>query len=504
MGYISSVLYVRMQTKMGYDLNIKVVRHVQNLSLSYINKNENDSAYLSQRINSDANSLIIFCITVLQSIITNVIMFVVPLVILLSMNWFTAVLLMGFLVVYMVLYAIFKKPLYKANFALKEAQSKFFALLFEQLKYIKLIKINGIQPEINKRADKGFGGLKEAVVHNQKVGYLYSGLDGFITTLAQITLFITGGIQILSGNFTIGMFTIFSSYFNMMIGAARYFFNLGASYQQTLVAYNRITEILEQKTESKGNKILDGIQSIALNNLTFGYDADNGNDNSNKKIIENFNVTFSKGKIYGIAGANGAGKSTLINLLLGLYSNEYQGNVSYNGINIQNIDMPQARKILFGFAEQEPMLINDTIRYNLTYGLDDRDNSREKTDKTFKTFSDSENKALIDVTQIAEYLQILNMDDFINKNSLELIINDKNSNTSGGEKQKISILKVLLKSPPVMIFDEPTSALDAETTGRFIEYLRKIKKDRIIILITHDDFVKGACDEIIPLGSEIL
>ena len=89
--------------------------------------------------------------------------------------------------------------------------------------------------------------------------------------------------------------------------------------------------------------------------------------------------------------------------------------------------------------------------------------------------------------------------DFIAKNTLDLTINDKNTGTSGGEKQKISILKVLMKDPTVMIFDEPTSALDRQTSVKFMEYLCQIKKDKIIILITHDNHAIGLCDEVVDM-----
>ena len=482
MGYATSIIYVKVQTKMGYDLNMSVIKHVQSLSLSYFNKQ--DSAYLNQRINNDANNLIIFCITILQSIITNVIMFIVPFVVLLAMNWFVAVLMIAFLALYMTLYIVFKKPLYKASFAFKEAQSKFFSCLYDQLKYIKLIKINSIQQETNKKAYEGFAGLIKATVNNQKINYLFSGLDGFITTLAQIALFVIGGIQILDGNFTIGMFTIFSSYFNMMIGSSRYFFNLGASYHKVLVSYDRIVEIFGYKAETNGEQTLVDIQKIELNNIAFSYDV----NPSKPKPLNNLTSTFKKGKIYAITGENGTGKSTLINLIMGMYINEFSGNISYNGINIKDIDMQRARKTLFGFAEQEPMLINDTIWYNLTF------------EDSNKFESIKESPANPKYKALRSHLQTLNMMDFVSEYTLNLKINDKNTNTSGGEKQKISILKVLLKDPVVMIFDEPTSALDWETSAKFMRHLQQIKESKIIIIITHDNAVEQFCDETISLN----
>jgi len=392
------------------------------------------------------------------------------------MNWFIAVLLLSFLLAYAILYAVFRKTLYNAGFAFKEAQSRFFAGLFDQLKYIKLIKLNAIQTEVNKRADANFVDLRDNATHNQKVSYMYSSLDGFITTLAQITLFVGGGIQVLNGSFTIGMFTIFSSYFNMMLGASRYFFNMGANYQKVLVAYDRISEIISRNIESCGNMVLNSINSIELDNISFSY-----NQDTTKRNINNFSARFEKGKMYGITGGNGAGKSTLINLIMGMYVDEREGRVLYNDADIENIDMVKVRRKLIGCAEQEPMLINDTVRYNLTF---DERNAQLPMDMK---------KAL------QKYLKILNFKEFIEKNTLDLVINDKNSNTSGGEKQKISILKVLFKNPDVMIFDEPTSALDAVAAKSFIEHLTKIKRDKIIIVITHDKELLGLFDDIVEV-----
>ena len=508
-NYVTSIMYVKMHVQMGYSFNSDIIKHIQNLSLSYINNK--DSAYLNQRVNSDANSLIGFCISMMQSILTNVVMLVVPFILLLHLNWFIAVLLVGFLAVYMVAYFAFKKPLYNSGFAFREAYGKFFAGLFEQLKYVKIIKINSIQPHMNRRTDKVFEDYKTKSIHNRKVNHLYSSLDGFISTIAQILLFVVGGLQVLSGDFTIGMLTIFISYFNMMLGSSRYFFGLGASYQQTLVAYDRIKDILDLEPESVGAKVIGDIGKIELCNLSFSYATQEENDIdstepsfssqmrpnkivmvNNSEVITNLSIKFTKGNIYAIAGANGAGKSTLINLIMGLYIDEYKGCITYDATDIRQIDMVSVRRNLMGFSEQEPALLNDSIWNNLHF---DDANAAGTHDDADDATDDTEN-----ITQMLDcHIQTLGMQNFISQNGLDFSINEDNNNTSGGEKQKISILKVLYKNPSVMIFDEPTSALDDETTKNFIQYLQQIKKDKIIIIVTHDEFVTRCCDEVVLL-----
>jgi len=478
LGYISAMMNTKMQTKMGYSFNMDTIKHIQGLSLTYTN--QKDSAYLNQKITNDVYALIAFCVSILQSILTNIVLLIIPFVILLSMNWFVAVLMIAFLVIYTILYFIFKKRLYKVGFVFREMQSKLFAKLHEQLRHIRAIKINSIQEQINKRADDGFEKYKGAVIHNQKVNYLYSGVDGSVSTIAQIVLFVIGGIQIINGNFTIGMFTIFTSYFGMMLGAMRYFFGLGAYYQNVLVSYSRVKDIFNQESESFGVQKIESISNISINNVSFSYPVEETLvSKHNRKAVSSLSVEFKKGQIYALKGANGAGKSTLVSLIMGLYIDEYSGFISYDKIDIRKIDMVHARRELIGFSEQEPILLNDSIWYNVCFNNTESHNNYKK---------------------LNYYVELLGMQNFISQNSFDFLINEHSNNTSGGEKQKISILKVLHKNPAVMILDEPTSALDIHSTKRFIEYLSKIKKDKIIIIITHDEAVSSACDEIINLS----
>ncbi|MCL2188710.1 MAG: ABC transporter ATP-binding protein/permease [Defluviitaleaceae bacterium] len=468
-GYITSLLYVKMHTQMGYDFTKAALQHVQRSSLSYSNKA--DIAYLNNRITTDANTLIGFSVSVLQSVLTNAVVLVVPFFILFSLNGFIASLMLGFLALYMVLYFACKKKLYEVSFILREKQAKYFSGLLEQLRHIKLIKTHAVQNEINQRADVHFTGFNHAVVRNQKVNYLYSGMDGIISTIAQIVLFVIGGLQILYGNFTIGMFTIFTSYFNMILSAVRYFYGLGATYQNAMASHSRLQEVFGQQTEAYGTIVLNDIKKITFQGVNFSYDAE-----GEKQVICNFNTALSRGNMYAITGGNGAGKSTLTSLLLGLYINEFTGVITYNDTDIRQINMNAVRKTLIGYAAQEPILINDSIQYNLVY-----------------------NNGEINAPHLQRCIEVLNMGAFFAQHNVNFEINELNNNISGGEKQKIAILSVLYKNPEVMIFDEPTSALDAQTTKQFMDYLHEMKRDKIIVIITHDEAVKMRCDgEISP------
>ena len=274
-------------------------------------------------------------------------------------------------------------------------------------------------------------------------------------------------------------------------------------------------DILSSREESNGALKLQKIDSIKIRNVEFSYDAyeqesDTIVENTNRSnqdnsqflhernalndIIRSFSYEFSKGNLYAITGNNGIGKTTLTKLLIGLYVDERRGEILFNNIPMEKIDMIHARKRLIGYAEQNPLLVEDSVYYNLTY--------KEYTNDSF-VYKDE--KSLKGVVSFYEQLRllskVLNMEQFLTEKQLSFHVNEENTNLSGGESQKLAILKVLLKDSDVMIFDEPTSALDKETKERFIYYLTQLKNDKIIIVVTHDNNLIASCDGVFEMST---
>lgn len=455
-GFICNRIYVKLQIDTGYELNKDIIRHVQNLSISFCELQ--DTSYLNQRINNDSNTISMFCIQLIPNIITNLIILIIPIILLLSFDPYISISMMIIATIYLVVYNTIKKPLYDKGYKFKQIQSQFFSKLNEQLFNIKFIKINAINDKFIERLDNIVKKLIDIALNYQSISYIYSGIDSIIDTTAQITIFIVGGISVINNRITIGEFTILSSYFNMVIKSVRYFFNLGKNIQDTKVSLNRVIDILKLDEETNGDIKLNSIDKIQIQNLNFSY--------SDKDIILNFNYIFEKGNIYSIIGDNGSGKSTLLNILLGCYIDELSGIVLYNSIPIKQLDMKHIRNKLVGVTEQNPVIISDTIKYNILL-------TEEKN---------------IEYSNIKKLISILKLENYINglQDGIETVINEKADNISGGEKQKLSILRTLLKNPDLLILDEPTSALDKDSKYSLKEYLKSIKNDKIIILVTHD------------------
>jgi ATP-binding cassette subfamily C protein len=302
--------------------------------------------------------------------------------------------------------------------------------------------------------DKAYDNLFIKFIRYQKTLLSLNGLDGVVSSTSNILVYMICGIAIIKGNVTIGLFTVVLNLFGNMSNSIKFFLDYGKTYQETRVSYDRINAILNMQKEKKGTIQIDNCNEIVLKNIKFGY---------KKNIIDGFSYNFKKGNIYYIVGKNGAGKTTLINLILGNHIDLMDGEIFFDDQKIENIDLEYAKKNLISYAEQETFLISGTIKENL---------------ELFKP-SDSNSK---------EYIQKLNLYGEDNKSNIHenTVVNVQQNNISGGEMQKISIIRQLILNTKVMIFDEPTSNLEYTLKMKFAEIIREIKKDKIIIIITHD------------------
>lgn len=467
-SFVVSYSYVKVQTKSAIELNFKALEHISKMPILYF-KNL-DSAYLNQRINSDSNTLISFVLSNFLDILIRALTLIIVFYISFKINRKLTMILIPLIPLYLAIYFIFKKPLFKSGYELKEKQNKFFSKMNEQLYNINLIKLNSTFEESQKQLRTSFSTMFESLLKYTRISYIFSSSDSMTMIISQIIIFFFGGMEIINENLTIGQFTIIISYFSMIMGCISYYLNLGKSYQDALVSYNRLEEILNETKEINGDKRINSIDTIVLKEVCFSYDDTNN-------IIDNFNYTFKKGNIYGIIGQNGTGKSTFINLILGLFNNYYKGNIYYNSIELKKLDMYHIRKRIIGISEQEPALINDTIGKNVTYGID-----------------------IYNYDDIEEVLKSLNLD--INKfqDGLNTNIYEAANNISGGEKLKISLARTFLKNPDMIILDEPTSALDVNSIEKLEFILKEIKKDKIIIIVTHNRDILDILDEIIDLN----
>lgn len=455
LAYMIMRLNISIQINSTFNLNKNILQKIQRVSLLYLQNK--DIAYMNQRINNDVNTMVIFVINVIKDVLVNMISLLFSISFLFRISELIFFVFFIVLILYILLYKTLKRRLLLLKKLVLERQSEYFSKLQEMLTYVKFTKIYNYTDFLIKPLTKKNDELKKTLLENQKYTYILTVSEQIIVMIFQICLYIIGGVQVINGKLSVGMFTIMSTYLGNVITSFKYFSTLYQQYLSAYVSYQRIIEFENLKDDNCGNMNIEDVEEIFLDNFSYTY-------NTQNKIIDNINYKFKVNEIYFISGKNGSGKTTLVNSILGLYS-EYDGNILVDGYSIKNINMYSFREKFVSFIDQHGLLINSSIYENISL-------NQNISIKTIETY-------LLDFGLIKAYDEA---NEYLSKN-----INELSSNLSGGECQKICLIREFLRNKKVMIFDEPTSYLDVYSKNVFIKYVRNLKGNHIVIIISHDE-----------------
>lgn len=450
----------------------QISRHVEKTSLSYCGTT--GSMSFMQRLNYDSAMLVFFVINSAGQIPSNFLVLLTALIAIFQINTVCGIAALVELPIITGLYMAFRKQLLERSRECAEKSEQGNRRLYELLADTGHIKKNQIFPLLENRYKKAGEEAITAVVKATRLEYVYSIINNNMDVFLKVFLFFYGGVSVINNTMTVGEFTIVYSYFSLVTSSCTYFLNLGKEIQDHKAFYERLKTITDVKEESNGTIQLNHISEIKLSHVGFSY-------NEAEPVLQDFSQTFHKGKLYVIAGGNGCGKSTMISLLLGMYVEEHLGEITYNGYPIQELDMCFIRRERIGVCEQEPYLIEDSLRYNMIYSNDKKEDDR-----------------------LMELAYKVAFDEFLKgaEQGLDTPVGEGGNALSGGQKQKTALVKVFYKNPDVLVLDEPTSAMDAEGQERLIQYLGEIKKDKIVIVITHDKGMMKIADEVVTLVRE--
>ena len=344
-----------------------------------------------------------------------------------------------------------------------EAQEKSGFLnthLIELFKNHKLIKIFQREDYESKRTDGHLDQLKEK---NIKINTVFVRLSPIMETLTGIMIAILifySGKLALNNEIEIGNFFSFLAAMILAYQPVRALSNLNMILKQGLSAANRILPIIDNQNniiDQEGSQDINITNSeIKFNNINFKYNADE------KNILTNVNLNITGGKMTSLVGHSGAGKSTILNLIPRFYDVQ-SGDIMIDDQSIYKVKIKSLRDQI-SLVSQDTTLFDDTIKNNIRYA---KDNVSDEEIVTAAKFSYAH--------------------EFIDKlpNKYETMIGENGIRLSGGEKQRLSIARAMIKKSPIILLDEATSSLDAETESKIQDALKILTKDRTTIVIAH-------------------
>lgn len=369
-----------------------------------------------------------------------------------------------FSIMYYTLSKYFSKKLYDADKRAKKEQDQYYGRTFEQYNNIEFVKAHGLNDSLHHRLDGSFGGLLEATIARQKTSYVFSGIESYLALLSQLVIIFLGGKAVIENSMTLGDFVVLNSYVAMTLGMVKFFYNFEQTVQSTLASLHRLEEILILNQEINGKRRITKVSSIGISNcyLTF--------EDSRKILFPN--IIMQTNRIYAIVGSNGTGKTTMLLSIMGLYNNILTGQISINGRAIECYDMKYLRENAFSYAEQTPVIFEGKVDENLSF---------------FGKFPLKRNQH--DVIQALIGGNI----------APNRVICFEGEGVSGGESKRITLLRAVNKNGNVFLFDEPTVMLDENSANLIIKELVKLKTNRILLIVTHDQRILEVADEVIRL-----
>lgn len=457
-----------------FDMRNNMYRHLQQMPQSFFtSSNQGD---IITRMTSDISGVERVVTSTFTSILSNTITLVSAVIIMFRENWILA--LVGAMVI--PLFTIPTRWAGKTRWTLtrdaQECNDEINGILNETLSVsgqllVKLFNKEDYEYDRYKDANHNMIRLR---IRESMAGRWFMVIINTFSSVGPMLIYLAGGILMMRYNsdLTVGDISVLVALLGKMYGPVNSLLNIQVEWIRSMALFTRIFEYFDMPVEIKNaeDAVLPENKAsgtVEFKNVNFSYDGMG-------KILENISFTLESGKSVAIVGPSGSGKSTMVNLIPRLYDVN-SGSVEFDGVDVRDLDLGYLRSNI-GIVSQETYLFNGTIRENLLYAKPDA------TDQ-----------------ELAEACRKANIADFIcsQEKGIDTMVGNRGLKLSGGEKQRISIARALLKDPALLIFDEATSALDSISEHKIQEAMEPIIKSRTSIIIAHRLSTILAADEIL-------
>ena len=457
--YIKNITLSIVQYRLIRDLRNKLYSHFHYLSLSYFNKNKSGelTAVLVNDIDNMRNSLsIMFQKLFVEPI--NIIILMSLLFIVSTKLALIALLIIPIsgIIIFGISHSIRRRS--ARSQAQLAGMTSMIAETIGSMRIVKAFATKGF--EINRFA-KETQKYYKLMIRRDRLRFVSSPVsETFGATIAALLLWVGARdvlvIESISSEDFLRFFLLLFSLFQPLKNLT----NVVNELQNGLASADRVFAIMDIKSDiqdvDNAFKVKDLNSSLSFNDVSFAY------GNKDEKVLNNINFKINKGEIFALVGPSGAGKSTLVDLIPRFYDT-LSGSIKIDGKDIKDLELKSLRSLM-GIVTQETFLFDDTVKANISYGVEN--------------ISDDEIKNASKAANAHEFIKKL-------PDGYNTIIGERGVSLSGGQKQRIAIARAIVKNPPILILDEATSSLDSESEKHVQSAIENLMSERTVFVIAH-------------------
>ena len=456
--YLAKTIMISVAEEVKKVLQSEMVKSLINADTQLIDQKH--SGKFISNLTYDVNHITTLLSTAILNLFKDSLTLIALLFVMFYQNWKLSLIAMIMIPIASIVSQALGKRVKKVVTEAQEKSGSLNSYLIELFKNHQLIKIFQREEYESKRADQHLSQLKDK---NKKIEIIFVRMSPIMETLTGIMIAILiyySGKLALKDEIDVGSFFSFLAAMMLAYQPVRALSTLNMTIKQGLSAASRILPIIDNK-----NKITDHQDALDINiknstiefkNINFKYNLEE------KNVLKNINIHMPGGKMTSLVGHSGSGKSTLLKLIARFYDAQ-SGDIFIDEQSIYKTKIKSLRNQI-SLVSQDTTLFDDTIKNNIAYAK--------------KNASDEEIIAASRFSYSHEFIERL-------PNGYETIIGENGVRLSGGEKQRLSIARAMIKKSPIILLDEATSSLDAETESKIQDALKILTKDRTTIVIAH-------------------
>ena len=452
--YYGHIIGVKMQSQMRKDL----FSHLQKLPYKFYDNNE--TGRIMTRITSDLFEVCELAHHGPENLLISSVMIILSFSYLVTIDWILTLIIFACVPILVVVTMHYRKAMKNAFDDRRKSNATINASVESSVTGIRVTKAyTNSAREVEKFA-KGDEEFVDASRRAYDAMAKFHSSTSFITDVFNVFILIAGGLFLYAGRISFGDYSTFIVSVNLFINPVNTLIGFMEQFQNGVSGFRRFVEVMDEEPECDApdaHELTDVRGEIEFKNVTYAYDP-------TKEVLHNIDLKLEKGRKLALVGPSGGGKTTLCHLLPNFYKlEEGNGSIAIDGSDIRTLTLDSVRRNI-GIVQQDVFLFVGTIRENILYG---------KPDATDEEIYEAARRA-----NIHDYIMTL-------EKGYDTEIGERGVKLSGGQKQRLSIARVFLKDPAILILDEATSALDNTTEVLIQQALDELCKGRTTLVVAH-------------------